>query len=173
VALADKKVTLLNGLLEIQQAQPCSLSTGGVHDEKGITVVVGSAEFRMRLGRPDADDEARAWIEVTEEASSGPARALRLFHRPTGPNLYSIVEIVADDLGGLDAIAERRWASLRDLRLLKQTLQFYESAGDDARHGKASGRPPRDPMALNDARILTRRILERWLNEKGDVPGGP
>jgi hypothetical protein len=174
VALAERKVTMLNGLLEIQDAQPRSIAVGAVHSKGETRVLVGAAEVRLRRGAPDADEEAKAWIALGEDPDGPAARVLRLFHRPTGSNLYSILDIIRDDLGGskpegTKALTDRGWASKADIVTFDRTFQHYSSAGDESRHGVNKTEPPPNPMSLRDARVWIRSIIERWLDEKGGV----
>jgi hypothetical protein len=169
VALAERKVTMLNGLLEIQDAQPRSIAVGAVHTKGETRVLVGAAEVRFRRGAPDADEEARAWIALGEDPDGPAARVLRLFHRPTGSNLYAILEIIRHDVGGTDAIADRGWASRGTIERFARTFQHYASAGDESRHGINRQQPPPNPMSSRDARVWIRSLVERWLDEKGGV----
>lgn len=174
VALAERKVAMLNGLLEIQDAQPRSIAVGAVHGRGETRVLVGAAEGRLRRGLPDADEEAKAWIALGEDPDGPAARVLRRFHRPTGPDLYAILEIICHDVGGskrdgTKAITDRGWASKADIVTFDRTFQHYASAGDESRHGVNKNEPPSNPMSLRDARIWIRRLLERWLDEKGGV----
>jgi hypothetical protein len=72
--------------------------------------------------------------------------------------LCNVLQMVRDDLR-----TEIPWVSHTKLKRLKRTAQFRETAGDSARHVKAKGQPPRNPMLLPEAQKIVREILIHWL----------
>jgi hypothetical protein len=95
-------------------------------------------------------------------ACANVAEAVQLFHarRDDWTQLCNVIQMVRD---GLKSDIPRDWVSCRKLKLLEQTAQFRETAGDTARHTKAKGKPPRKPMPLAEAQEIVRQILIRWL----------
>ena len=80
--------------------------------------------------------------------------------------LRPILEIIAEDVGGWDAIASRGWATKRSIRLFKHTGERYDTVGLDARHGVSKGKPPAKPMSISHARSLLDSIIHAWLRFK-------
>ncbi|MGI6417648.1 MAG: hypothetical protein ACOX1P_18495 [Thermoguttaceae bacterium] len=81
-------------------------------------------------------------------------------------NLYRILEVVASDVGGLDAIDTNGWATKASMRLFKHTANSPGVLGLDARHGAEKTHPPKQPMAISEARALVNSIVHAWLRSK-------
>jgi hypothetical protein len=81
-------------------------------------------------------------------------------------NLYRIIEIIAKDVGKLDEIVDRGWATAASIRSFKHTACSPTAVGLQARHGAERTKPPSKPMSLGKARSLVRSIIEAWLREK-------
>jgi hypothetical protein len=81
-------------------------------------------------------------------------------------NLYRIFEVVANDVGGLDAMAAQGWASKSELRTFKNTANSPGAIGHDARHGVDTGQPPAAAMQLSEATTLLQRIVQKWVQTK-------
>jgi hypothetical protein len=161
----ELRLAALAAILMIQHRGGRSVAVSGVRDARGKHLVIGMAEMRLRLGRPDPDEEARAWTAAARDPHGPVARAFRAFRRGTGADLANVLEIIAHDVGGgIDELARRGWAPAGELRRFMRGIQFYESAGDEARHSRARGEPPPEPLAMREARRLVRRVLESWLD---------
>jgi hypothetical protein len=165
-AVAEERLATLVGILLIQNRAARSVAVSGVMQGRTHYLVLAeTAEMRVRFGRPPPDDEARTWLNAARDPHGPAARALRAFRRGTGADLYTVLEIIAADLGGgIDEIARRGWAPARELQRFKHAIQFYESAGDEARHGNPKGAPPPDRLPMREARRTVRRVLESWLD---------
>ena len=74
-------------------------------------------------------------------------------------NLYRILEIFEDM--NIDVV-KNKWISKDEKRLLKQTANSPMAIGNEARHGKQSGKPPPEPMSLNMAQILVKKIVSYY-----------
>lgn len=81
-------------------------------------------------------------------------------------NLYRMLEIVQEDVGGIKKIQDEGWATKRAVRLFKHTSQSPDAIGDKARHGVQEGEPPTVPMPLSEARSLIKTIIHNWLRLK-------
>ena len=174
-AVAEERLATLVGILLIQNRAARSVAVSGVMKGQTHYLVLGTAEIRLRTGRPDPDDEAREWIAAARDPHGPEARALRAFRRGTGADLANVVEIIAADLAGgvrdgIREIERRDWAPPGELRRFMRAIQFYASAGDEARHGRAKGAPPPVPLPMREARRLVRRVLESWLDYRSASP---
>ncbi len=75
-------------------------------------------------------------------------------------NLYNILEVVENDVGGIPKIVEKRWATRNAIGLFKRTANFL------ARHKKKKIKPPEKLMTLPEARSLIRNIIRGWIQSK-------
>lgn len=112
-------------------------------------------------------DPVRDWVGLAA-ADEGVARVLELLAGGVCDwvNLYRIFEVVEADVGGVDNIASRGWASKTAIREFKHTANSPGALGKDARHGKETTQPPRKPMPLTEARTLILGIVNPWLRSK-------
>jgi hypothetical protein len=94
-------------------------------------------------------------------------RALRLCAERefTWSELYKLWEIVVDDVGQDYAIAAG-WLTDQQRRRFQHTANSVGAVGDDARHGRETTQPPRDPLPLSEAKAMVKGILRSWLSEK-------
>jgi hypothetical protein len=113
---------------------------------------------------------APAWIAV---AGSDPAvaKALRLFGAAdeSWVDLYRILEVIAQDVGGGEQIVSRGWATRAKIKLFKRTANSVAAVGDDARHGAESTASPDSPMSRGEAKSLVSLILHSWLVQKSEA----
>lgn len=96
---------------------------------------------------------------------------------PSWSELYVVLEIISTDLGGQRAIRNCGWASMNQIDRFMQSANDPRVAGINARHGVSkSPQFPSDPMSIQEARQLIRRILAHWIAYKGrrdpDPPDG-
>jgi len=98
------------------------------------------------------------------------AKALRLFGASEHDwvSLYRLYEVIEEDVGGIERIVSRKWATNASIKRLKHTANSPTSTGDASRHGKESTSPPRNPMEPGEARALVELILHSWLRLKSD-----
>ena len=71
-------------------------------------------------------------------------------------NLYRILELFEEM--NIDVV-KRKWISKNEKRLLKHTANSPAVIGNEARHGKQKEIPPLEPMSLNIAQILVKKIV--------------
>jgi hypothetical protein len=102
------------------------------------------------------------------------ALALELFaHDPNWYDLYKVLDVVEEDVGGERALEAKGWVPQSELKRFTQTANSQGAAGSDARHARDAFRPPKVPMPLADAVDLIRRLLIAWLATKGGAGLGP
>ena len=96
---------------------------------------------------------------------SGDKRVKDVLHYLSNPpdffNLYKILEVISKDLGkgskGFSLIKKRGWATRKDLNAFKDT------ANNVHRHWKENRPAPQ--MNLEEAVIMSRQIIKRWVAE--------
>jgi hypothetical protein len=69
-------------------------------------------------------------------------------------SLYCLYEVIEEDVGSIDKIANEGWATKTSIKRFKHTANSPSAIGDAARHGKESTTPPARPMELGEARAL-------------------
>lgn len=96
------------------------------------------------------------------------AKALRLFgvSEHDWVSLYRLYEVIEQDVGGVEKIVNKKWATNSSIKRFKHTANSPASTGDASRHGKESTSPPKHPMELGEARALVELILHGWLRLK-------
>lgn len=112
-------------------------------------------------------DNVSGWMQLGL-ANSTVAKALRLFgtKEHNWVSLYRLYEVIEEDFGGIDKIADEGWATKKSIRRFKHTANSPSAIGDAARHGTESTDPPARPMELGEARALVKFILRNWLSTK-------
>jgi hypothetical protein len=82
-------------------------------------------------------------------------------------NLYLVLEVMEDTAGGSKALLAQAWLPDKNgIELFKRTANTWRALGPDARHATEQFKLPPKPMALPDARILIRRTLQAWLQQR-------
>ena len=106
------------------------------------------------------------WLRVAR-TDNAVANVLRLLSSGNfdWTNLYKILEIIARDVGGLDAIASNGWATKNAMTLFKHTACSPAASGLAARHGVQKGQPPTKPLSPPDAKTLITSIAQSWLTQ--------
>lgn len=101
------------------------------------------------------------------EIDENVAKVLRLWERNrlSWTDLYRIYEVIEHDISE-NYIMSKGWASKSDIKLFRRTANSVAVAGDEARHGKKTGEPPKNPMAKKEGRELIKKIISEWMNEK-------
>ena len=112
-------------------------------------------------------DRVPNWVDLGL-TDPGVAKALRLLgtEEHDWVSLYWLYEVIEGDIGGMDEIADRGWATKASIRRFRHTANSPEAVGDASRHGKESTVPPPNPMELGEARALVEMILHNWLRSK-------
>lgn len=86
---------------------------------------------------------------------------------PDWVELYKAYEIVRADVGKIE---DHSWASKRELSRFTGTANHPNAAGRTARHARMSTPALPDPMTLQDARALIRRVVRAWITAKTASP---
>lgn len=107
------------------------------------------------------------WIEIAQKDESV-ATALALYGglEHNWRNLYVVLEVIEDALGGNRLLINKGWAPQGEIERFKHTANSFRALGRQARHGITKWDPPRSPMSFNDAQSLIRNILYKWLCSK-------
>jgi hypothetical protein len=112
-------------------------------------------------------DAVRAWAEL---AAIDPAVARALGLMAAGDwgwvNLYRLFEVVADDVGGDDAVAARGWATKAAIRLFKHTANHPDAAGAARRDESGTASAPDGPAGrrgLSEGGCLVVAAVEGWI----------
>lgn len=131
-------------------------------------IVIRSFPVTLRVTHPDGTVEERGlgeevlpWLEHVRKEGAA-SRVLRLISEPDlgWVELYRIVEVIHEAAGS--SIFD--WASQAELRRFKHTSNSVGAVGDAARHGRERQGAPKDPMRLEEARLLVSNLARRWLN---------
>lgn len=112
--------------------------------------------------------EAQALLQSAFEEPSVVGQALKIFgslgtsDAEIWRNLYRVYDLIADDVPGKEStIIANGWATRSELRVFRQTAQ-------PERHYQGKYEPPEQPMSLNAAKSLVRRLLQEWLHSKSE-----
>lgn len=83
-------------------------------------------------------------------------------------NLYKCYEIVLSSVGG----RVNNWVPKPDIKRFAHTANSPSAIGYLwARHGSERGDPPAEPMSLEDADALVRKLIVSWLNDSRAAQG--
>ena len=83
-------------------------------------------------------------------------------------NLYRILEIICEDVDGIENIQKKGWASGNQLTRFIRTIDHAETSRDEARHGHSKEQPVPNPMSSSELASLLKSILSDWLSWKED-----
>jgi len=113
-------------------------------------------------------DSVKDWLEAAGQ-DPAVAKALRLRNADSlsWVELYRIYEVVEGDVGRSNILASG-WVKDPEIRRFKHTANSVGACGDQARHGKESTQPPKNPMSLSQAKALMDVLLKAWITSKGE-----
>jgi len=113
-------------------------------------------------------DPLRNQMEVAGQ-DPAVAKALRLRNADvlSWVDLYRIYEVVEGDVGRSHIVASG-WVKDSEISRFKHTANSVAASGDQARHGKESTQPPKNPMSLSQAKTLIDGLLKAWITSKAD-----
>lgn len=99
---------------------------------------------------------------ATSQHEENVATVLKLLgdHPKDWVNLYRILEVVGDDVGGTRKIAKKGWATKKAIKRFKHTANFV------ARHGTKKIKQPKNPMMPSEAESLIKTIINSWIQSK-------
>lgn len=95
-------------------------------------------------------------------------RALALYggQKPTWKNLYMVLDVIIQDVGGEKSRRKKPWWPEETVTTFKWTANSFGALGQEARHGKDIDQSPDPPMTLAEAKDLIRQLLRGWLQEE-------
>lgn len=99
---------------------------------------------------------------ATSQHEENVATVLRLLgdHPKDWVNLYRILEVVEDDVGGIPKIAKKGWGTKKAIKLFKRTANYV------ARHKDKKIKQPKNPMTPSEAESLIKTIINSWIQSK-------
>jgi hypothetical protein len=182
---AESVISSLNGIMRLvlKASRPLSMSSCYLADTEGrkhhyLMAEAGSLVMRGCVGIVKISKEG----EDTELTPPNPihppmvlarkdqrvARVLTMYGKAANPwkDLFPILEIIKDDVGGTRVIVEKGWTTKTELTRYRRTANHNQAAGDDARHGVSKEEPPSDPMTPAEARTFIDGLLSQWLASK-------
>lgn len=135
----------------------------GIESEAGVGILTVVSDDSTSSKQPSIPE---LWVEIAEKDTSVD-KALLLYGNleHNWRNLYMVLEVVEEDVGGKKALINKDWVSGNKIKLFKRTANSYHSLGPDARHS-TNREPPPNPMSIQEARSLIRNILLKWLPSK-------
>jgi len=189
LAVADQEFAVLSGVLKLARDSHEPLRSGAVYRQnpaggRHVFVRVSAGQMRLEAGevtvtvtdskgnvitRPTPPPRT---VRLAQLAASDVAvkKAMRLHAEDDAVcwvGLYRIYEVIEADAGGEAALGESGWTSGNDQKRFKHSANSVTVAGDDARHGKETQKPPKRPMSLQEAVAYVRHLMEAWLASKG------
>lgn len=183
LARAAELLQVINGaaLLCIVDFRPIELC-GEARRHRGdgisdIYIAVPPEQLSLRAGRPtvllNGEPIASSEFSEIEDFLASAAdeyvveKALALYGslRHTWRNLYLILELIEDALGGEKKLLAQQWATPK-LKEFKRTANSWFALRSEARHSTEKWKPPADPMTLDDARVLIRQALRSWIDSR-------
>ena len=169
-AAADQLIEVVNGAARLYYANFDPVSYASVTRPKDdgtrqgygyLTAQVGDNAFTVV--NPN-DTTLLEWVEIGL-ADDDVARAFLLYGslEPSWNNLYMVIEVIEDDLGGESGLIDAGIVSGADIKLFKHTANSYRALGSDARHATLATEPPATSMSLAGAKDLIRDLLREWV----------
>lgn len=185
---AHRVAITLSGALQQVSGSSSTLEVGGACaiGPDGVLhrfLQLDPASFNLKTG----------WVSAavgTSDGSSPPTpqqpKAIRLFNmaqtdaavakvmgliangdKSTWVGLYRIHEVVVGDVGGQKALIKLGRVTEKQLKRFTHSSDSVAVAGDQARHGKETTQPPKNPMSLNEATAFVTDLLDSWFSSKG------
>lgn len=115
----------------------------------------------------EGDETLAVWVS---QALANPeiSRALILYGalEPNWKNLYLVLEVIEDDMGGEAELKASGLLRAKELDSFKHTANSYRAVEREARHATLSREPPANPMPIDKASEFIRELLRAWLNFK-------
>ncbi|MCG9115908.1 hypothetical protein LH428_08605 [Laribacter hongkongensis] len=185
LTVSKQLLAVLNGATKLALGGNLGLSESGVLEQKAddtntfhmffSDTINVRASFDLSITDVDGNiieeykpaDPVLKWVTAgLMDDSVG--KVFRLFGQEHNwVELYRIFEVIESDVGGIDEIATIGWAQKGQLKIFKHTANSPGAVGDDARHGKETTEPPKNPMLISEARALIQTLIHHWLRSKG------
>ncbi len=189
LAVADQELAILSGVVKLARKSHEPLRSGVIYRQNpaggpDVFVPVETAQLRIEPGEvtvtaTDSKDNLIArptppprTVRLAQLAASDVAvrKSMRLHAEENAKSwigLYRIYEVIEADAGGKAALAKSGWSSPIDHKRFKHSANSVTVAGDAARHGKETQKPPKQPMSLHEAEAYVHCLMEAWLASKG------
>lgn len=180
--IASSLLRQVNGVARVLRSdfRPVAL-VGHFHDEVGrqhAVVLAETAEARARVFSPSVAVDGQ---QATALPAPGPgylelagthpdvAEALALLGEagpaPDWVELFKVLEIVRDNVGGLKPLKRQGWVAASDLDAFTASANRPDISGVQARHARTSPKPPRKrTMTLIEARQMIDGLVTAWLD---------
>ena len=185
--LSSKVLAILNGATRLALGGNSVITESGVlqeHENGTSTFNMHVSEtinirdsFSLKIQDSDGNiveeiypaDEVPVWVSLglKDDVVEKVFRLFGLQH--DWVNLYRIYEVIEQDAGGINAIANNNWATKSSQKSFKHTACSPGAIGDDARHGTETSAPPQKPMLLSEARALIETLVHHWIRTKQSV----
>lgn len=136
-----------------------------IHARSSISLEIIRSDGKKEINHPAHSVPGWVTLGLTDQ---NVAKALRLLGTDeySWVSLYRLYEVIEQDVGSLDKIANNGWATKISIKRFKHTANSPGAVGDASRHGKESTTPPSDPMAIGEAQALVKVLLHNWLGSK-------
>lgn len=170
---ARQFIAVVNGAVKIEKEMEIESWTPFSLENMKVISLDGSEEWFPITGSAHLGSMRRKSISAKNllrlaDESVHVAKALRLQCQDMDwVNLYRLFEVVREDVGGDDQIAEKGWAIKDEINKFTGSANNSSVTGDEARHGKIDGYgQPSEIMTLREARLLIQEIVLRWMEAK-------
>jgi len=167
---------VLGGRTPIKIASIIRICKNGRRDLFGTSFVTvntsirTTSEIRGSNGTIKMSNQADEVLKLVKLGISDKkvAKALRLFgtNKHDWVSLYRLYEVIEEDIGVIEKISRKKWATKKSINRFKQTANSPTAIGDASRHGKENTLAPSNPMKLSKAECLIEFILHNWLRSK-------
>lgn len=176
----DKLLTAINAIkvLKLHSSKPITRGAifadniNGIHTVFLETTVTAVASIRIEViaFNPDGtrfsgtpDNHEKSWVSLRTNN-----RVQRVFEIVTHNynsfiELYKIIEIIREDEF---TPVLRSGKFYEEINQFKETAESYDAIGKDARHAHSKFKKPTNPMTLDQAKELVKKILYLWLDSK-------
>ena len=170
--VATEYLETINGAAKVLNASydGVSLKTIGFRDEQGEIkrhYILHAQAGRYVLHASGNNDPTLP--QLVELTTTFPAvtKALTLYGslEHNWKNLYMVMEVIEDDVGGESAVISSYPELTQRWKLCKQTANSFSAIGREARHAK-DFEAPSNVMQIEEAQELVRQVLFHWLDAK-------
>lgn len=174
---ADKIIKILNGVCILSKGLLEPIITGRIicrkMNEKGerieiySEVVDSDVMLTIIYKEKTPKEQMQEWI-VKALKDEKIFKILKMYgeNKTSWSDLYNILEVIADDVGGETKIVNKKWAGRKSIERFKHTANSPEILGERARHLVQNTISPKEPMSHREAKFLIRNLMFNWLNYK-------
>ena len=132
--------------------------------------ITGKARIRLAIPAADIKDSPPidAWMRLAYKDPQV-EKALDLWGSldHTWRNMYLVLEVMEDSVGGAKALLTEAWLPDKNgIEQFKRMANNFRALGPEARHATEQYQPPTTPMTLRDTQTLMRRTLQAWLQQR-------